>query len=290
MICALSLAMLSGVPPAAQPPNKPMKNKKSGTDPRMVKLYTCWFEDPYPYMFGYAGGVSESRGGESAATVVVNDKMFTEFKAGIDGIMFYGGLARCMRKLTKPPAGPKIKDYRPVVWFSGLELYAGDAKEEQQPFSRYNRELIRWGHENMIPPPDTVIGGARASEIYRKVFALFARLMAEAYLALRDSGQYESDQKKYLKIAHQRQNAWKTRKPDALDWLMERYAEWLPGYPRERDYTSMTVQMAIGFWLRRGIDKTDTELWTGLRKVLLLYDKQWYASLRTRYPNAQIRW
>jgi hypothetical protein len=36
----------------------------------------------------------------------------------------------------------------------------------------------------MIPSPDTVIGGAKASEIYRKVFAPFARMMAEG----RESG------------------------------------------------------------------------------------------------------
>lgn len=52
----------------------------------------------------------------------------------------------------------------------------------------------------------------------------------------------------------------------------------------------MTAQMAIGFWLRRGIDNTHIELWTGLRKVLLMYDKEWYASLRSRYPKARVKW
>jgi hypothetical protein len=94
----------------------------------------------------------------------------------------------------------------------------------------------------------------------------------------------------YRKVARQRRDAWKKGGQDALDWLMERYQEWLPAYPHQADGTSQTAQMAIGFWLRRGLDGTHTELWTGLRKVLLSYDREWFASLKTRYPAARVEW
>jgi hypothetical protein len=42
--------------------------------------------------------------------------------------------------------------------------------------------------------------------------------------------------------------------------------------------------MAIGFWIRRGIDGTADELWTGLTKLMQLYDGSWWQARMQQLP------
>jgi hypothetical protein len=37
-----------------------------------------------------------------------------------------------------------------------------------------------------------------------------------------------------------------------------------------------TPQMAIGFWIRRSVDGTHKELYTGMNRVMTLYDGTWW--------------
>ncbi|MBD3242698.1 MAG: hypothetical protein GF331_19055 [Chitinivibrionales bacterium] len=39
-----------------------------------------------------------------------------------------------------------------------------------------------------------------------------------------------------------------------------------------------TPPMAMGFWLRRGIDGTDSVLWDGLSELMTRYDSDWGSS------------
>ena len=48
--------------------------------------------------------------------------------------------------------------------------------------------------------------------------------------------------------------------------------------------------MAFGFWLRRTVDNTEGELWIGLRKLMRLYDPEWLATAKKRYPKASVNW
>ena len=202
------------------------------------------------------------------------------FQAGIRGIVYYGNLADCMGKIADGKDYRIVGDHTPVKVFSGLDILAAGGQVGK--FKRYNPAVIRWGHENLIPDPAMVIDGMSARERYHAQFERFFHLMAEAYLTLKASGKYAEQQSQYRKAVDSG--------TDGLDFLEAQFSSWLVDFGTYRDGTSMTPAMAVGFWLRRGMDGTDTELWTGLRKVLVLYDADWYDTLRTKYPQARVTW
>lgn len=244
-------------PEIAEPTSPP---PAPSTDPRLARLYRCWFESPYPYMF--AGDTPE--GGV--------------FVAGMRGIVYYGNLADCMGKMADGGDYRVVGDHTPIERFTGLEVLV----RQNGDLRRFNPALIRWGHENLIPDPATRLGDRTAGERYRDQFQRFFRLMAEAYLRLRTGDTLARELEHYLGAV--------TRGQDGLDVLEARFAGWLPAYAVAADGTAMTVPMAVGFWLRRANDDTAGELWIGLRKVLLLYDAAFYGELRQRYPESAVRW
>lgn len=237
-----------------------------------AELFACWFERPYSYMFE---GGSE---GEGAAA-------YGRFMAGISGIMDYGGLSPCAGKIH----GPKqvsFSDASPIAAMAGLPLYS-PAMNDERPFGYYNPDLVRWGHENLIPSRDEPIAGASAAQIYDRVFVRFFRTMARTYVVLHDEMQFEAEQQAYVEhaIVHP-QNPYGA----GLDYLESRFS----GVVREDegafDGTQMTSSMAFGFWLRRGMDGTEPELWIGLKKVLHDYDTEFFAGLQRAHPRARVEW
>ncbi|MFO8072166.1 MAG: bifunctional nuclease family protein [Polyangia bacterium] len=227
------------------------------------RLGKCWFERPYSYMFG---------GGER---IEIGSGSFGSFNAGVGGVMHYGSLSECAGELIGVPQ-KSYSDDGPIAALAGMPLY-GERMSEDKPFGFYNPELVRWGYENLVPDPATEIDGVPAREIYRVVFARFFRLMADSYLYLTESKKLERETRAYWRFAKR-----KNRGVDGIEWLQKRYAGALPQYGGGWDGTTMTPQMAIGFWLRRHEDGTDDELWTGLRMVLDTYDADWYRERASR--------
>ncbi len=277
-IAAVAVACHSSPPPAAPAP-KPepaavavatpaAKARPAGPeihlskDPRLVELYSCWFEHPYSYMF--ANVVEETEQPEDRG----------EFTAGINGILSYGGLLGCVGKLVG--SNERWPDIDILADFARVALLA--AGERKKPFRFFNPELVKWGYQTLLPDPELIIAGTPAQVIYDKVFFRFSRMMTEAYVALLDSGRIDREKDAYWAFALK-------GKGDGLDWLDARYKGWLPAYDQEWDGTTMTGPMAIGFWLRRTIDGTADEVWIGLRQVLWAYDREWYSTLKARYSN-----
>jgi hypothetical protein len=236
----------------------------------------CWFTEPYEYMF--------ERGGDEASRISIMGKTYGRFVAGVGGILHYGSLTGCVADLSDAAKG-SYSDVRPMAELAGLPLY-GPRMSESQPFGFYNADLIRWGHENLIPDPDTAIGEVSAQQVYGVVFSRFFRMMAESYVYLVESGKYERERRAYWRMARR---AGKNR-PDGIEWLQDRYSGVLADYATGWDGTAMTPQMAIGFWLRRRIDGTDEELWSGLKKLLKRFDREWYRGLKQRYESQKIDW
>ena len=245
----------------------------------LEQIYACWFKNPYDYMFASAGVPGEMVG--------IGGKNFAMFMGGISGIMDYGSLSECAGGFV----GVKQKSYSdptPIEHLAGIPLYS-ERMDDSQPFGFFNPELVKWGYTTMIPDPDSLIGGAAAQIIYDKVFKRFARVMAESYLYLVDSGKYRDEMKAYWDLA-KKPGGFKPYGYGGLDYLQSRFNSALPAYQVAWDGTKMTPQMAIGFWLRRGLDGTHEELWTGLTKALKQYDGVWYDSLKTTYTSANIHW
>lgn len=250
-------------PPAPAGPGSPVEASV------VEAMGACWFEKPYSYMFGPGPGVT------------VGGKSFGMLQAGIGGILYYGDLNSCFAE----QAGTTSKSYSdnaPFGALSGLPLHS-DQMDDSKPFGYYNPEIVEWGHSHLIPDQDARIGGVPAQEIYDRVFSRFFRMMTESYLYLVDSGSYEREMSEYLSMATQ-------KNLDGIDYLQARFQGKLPQYGGAWDGTTMTPQMAIGFWLRRGLDGTSDELWTGLGKVMKRFDTSWYASLKTTYRSTDIDW
>jgi hypothetical protein len=247
-------------PPVAQPiePVEPAPPEREppapSSDERLPRLYACWFERPYEYMFG-------------------TDDTFT---AGVKGIVYYGNLAHCMGKISDGGDHRVVGDHRPIELYSRLAALVDDRGK----FRSFNPDIIRWGHENLIPSPDMMIDGLSARDRYHGQFTRFFRLMTESYLTLMSTMAYQAEQSAYRQAVEQG--------TDGLDYLEKRFAAELPDHEISADGTAMTVPMAFGFWLRRGLDNTDGELWIGLRKVLELYDPEWYAAVEKKYPKAGV--
>jgi hypothetical protein len=235
----------------------------------LLEIGACWFESPYEYMFSGAQSVS------------VGDRSFGSFLAGISGVLYYGDLNECFGRLTGSPP-TSYSDNSPFEKVSGLDIYS-EKMDETQPFGFYNPEIVEWGHKNLIPSPSSDIAGVPAQKLYDAVFSRFFRMMTESRLYLVESGTYRQEMDAYWKMA-----AFSNQ--DGIDYLQARYQSALPQYGGSWDGTTMTPQMAIGFWIRRGLDGTSAELWTGLSKAMKIYDKTWYDSLKTTYRSTDIEW
>jgi bifunctional DNase/RNase len=264
----------TGEPAVEEPP--PIELGEGLGPEQLTLLYTCWFTEPYEYMFG--------GGGDPERQVSIMGKTYGRFMAGIGGILHYGSLSACVADLSDAVKG-SYSDVRPLAELAGLPLH-GARMNEKQPFGFYNVELVRWGHENLIPDPQMSVGDVAAQQIYDVVFSRFFRMMAESYVYLIDSGKYERERRAYWRMARRGGK----NPPDGIEWLQGRYQGVLAGYSTGWDGTSMTPQMAIGFWLRRRIDGTEGELWIGLKKLLKRFDREWYRSLRREYESGKIKW
>jgi bifunctional DNase/RNase len=261
-------------PPAEGPP--PIELGEGLGPEQLTLLYTCWFTEPYEYMF--------DRGGEGGRLVSIMGKTYGEFMAGIGGILHYGSLSSCVADLSDATKG-SYSDVRPLAELAGLPLHS-EQMNDKQPFGFYNTALVRWGHENLIPDPELGIGDVTVRRVYDVVFARFFRMMTESYLYLVDSGKYERERRAYWRMARRGGK----QRVDGIEWLQGRYGGVLDQYSVGWDGTSMTPQMAIGFWLRRRIDGTEGELWIGLKKLLKRYDREWYRALDDKYESKKIDW
>lgn len=230
----------------------------------LLSIYRHWFDSPYEYMF------------EGPALLTVGQRPLGEFVAGIDGIMAYGGLAEAIA-VHLGRAKPSFGDLRPVETLSGLKIHRRRGQGPRD-FDRFNPAIIRWGYRNLIPAPTARLLGHTCQELYDRIFARFFRLMAASHDYLARGGRMASEQRAYLR-------AMKRPRFDGIDYLRDRFAGALPAYDLPANGTRLTPSMAIGFWIRRGIDGTAGELWLGLGTLLRRYDRQLWDSLQKQAPR-----
>jgi hypothetical protein len=224
----------------------------------LLTIYAHWFEKPYEYMFDSDG-----------ASTTVRGKSYGMLKGGINGILKYGALTDAVAKHLKQRS-PSFGDLRPIAKLAGLEIQAR-GETEGLPFGRYNAAIIRWGYQNLIPSPNDQVAGLKCQALYDGVFQRFFRLTADAYLYLDKGKLWDKERAAY-------QKAMKRPRFDGINYLQGRYGNALPGYTLSQDGTAFTAPMGIGFWLRRKMDGTAGEVWTGLGKLMALYDAAWMAT------------
>lgn len=146
----------------------------------------------------------------------------------------------------------------------------GVTRDGKQDFHHYNPKFINWMVDYLIPNPGTPIGPAKsmAINVYQKTFSRFFHMMTESYVYLLEN---DYDEKV---LAYQ--SNFDDLSFNGMEYLFTHFDNVLPKYNQAYDLTNMTSPMAIGFWLRRKIDGTHDELWLGLTKFMLEYNKGWF--------------
>lgn len=232
----------------------------------LLAIIDHWWRRPYSYMF--------DRGGQTQG-LTVHGRHYGTFLGGIDGILKYGGLAPAISMHLRKQRS-SFGDLRPIERLSGLRVHRRRSRTLKD-FSRYNPAIIRWGYQNLIPRPTARVAGHTCQRLYDAIFARFFRLMADSYQHLQRGQLWRKEQRAYLR-------AMKRRRFEGLAYLQRRHAGALPGYAVSANGTNFTAPMAVGFWVRRGIDGTARELWKGLTMVLQRYDRAWWQARRRRGP------
>ncbi|MGB0524682.1 MAG: hypothetical protein ACPGJS_17040 [Flammeovirgaceae bacterium] len=235
----------------------------------LAEIYACFFKNPYEYMF--EGAYDEDDSDE----LKVGNTYYGRFTAGINGILFYGRLDDCMMNfmINKYPEAVEEGEEADGL-MTGYTITHGAAilkTKEEAGFRHFNPDFITWAGATMVPEPTDQILGHTYQALYDRIFQRFFRTMAVSYQYIQEVRDFEEE---YLNYSRNAEN------PDfrALTYLDERFGEALPEYTIESDSDAWTPQMAIGFWLRRGIDGTADELWTELQRALEKYDSEWLAN------------
>lgn len=230
----------------------------------LPKFYESWFQDPYSYMFS------------SPDEITIGDKSFGRFDAGINGIMKYGGLYDCIVQYNSAHGISRKDEEGPFSdrWTEDIRAFAGMkvVLKEQNGFSWFNPEIVKWGSENLVPDPNQRIGNVKFSQIYTFVFSRFFRLMAASHQWLAEKNAWEKESKKYMDAVAR--DEW-----GGVDYLEERFRGELSDLEGPHDFMNQTVGMSMGFWLRRHMDGTEDELWIALQEMMMKYDPEFLQSL-----------
>jgi hypothetical protein len=227
--------------------------------------YRCvWKEGPYEYMFSNRYDAGDER-------VTIFGSEYGSFMAGSRGLLYYSGFIRCLG-LELDMDSSDFYDTSPLEKASGVSF----ARKKGQ-FLFANPALIRWATANLVPEPSFEVDGVKAGKIYSVVFQRFARVMAETYVSLGKDFDYREEQFLYMK------NIMGEPGMEAVDYLDKRFAgrftHYEYGYGK---FTALSVPMAYGFWIRRGIDGTDAPLWSALREILDTYDRGFLRKLEKK--------
>ncbi|MFN4149855.1 MAG: hypothetical protein ACK4IX_02845 [Candidatus Sericytochromatia bacterium] len=204
--------------------------------------------------------------------ITVNGKQIGDFRSGTSGITVYLSLFDHFKNATLVK---EEYDIEVISKYSGIQPYQkGHENDRWDLFKFYNPDLIKWGIDNLYISPDTKIYDLTAQDIYNKSFQRYFRLTAETYLYLNSKkGMYKSEQNKYMD-AYNKGIKSEDAYFDGIGYLTKKYDKVFKEYNKEE--FSYSPGIATGFWLRRGIDKTDKVLWDGLKKIMTNYDKEWF--------------
>ena len=240
--------------------------EKRITEEEKVKLVEEWFSSPYEYMFE----ITEYNSSGSMLTFLVDGEY--QFMAGINGILYYGGIISSIREVFSYSDYSGFTDYTAIEKLSGIKCFTKTEYEDNTAFNYLNPEIIGWGYEQ-LPSPKLKIQEYTCQKIYESVFSRFFRMMTEAYIYVNIDNDTDKLRKEYKKKMYNSDY-------QGLSIIEELYEGALPQYYVPRDGTYMTTAMAIAFWIRRDIDGSSDELWNKLQKFMKTYDKKWLKKIK----------
>jgi len=150
-------------------------------------------------------------------------------------------------------------------------------QHDGEAFGYVNSNAVRWLRQNTIPSPNMDISGVPAQDLYDHVLKNFCRSMMFYYRYLHNELNIEKELLWYNRMISD------ADRQVAGEWLVFRY--------NQKEYPQPGISMSekqlpsyfIGFWLRRTIDGSDSELRQGLEDILQAYDQAWLEKLNQQF-------
>lgn len=216
------------------------------------------------------------------ANLELNNKKYGMYTEGIKGLVFYSQFMKSIAELAGNEVSGKFGSFAALEKLSGVSAFTTGEKEFQgygiirdgkQDFHHYNPEMIRWGMLNLIPDPDLNIFGISAQEIYNKSFQHFFRMMTETHFYITEKRNFKQEQIAYKAF-------FDVEDFNGIDYLSQNYGNRMAKYYFSETNVQMTPYMAIGFWLRRGIDGTEKDCWKALSFFMEKFDPEFLDELK----------
>lgn len=161
-------------------------------------------------------------------------------------------------------------NYKDLEEYSGLKAILKVA-DDKEMVNYYNPELIQWVFDNFYESPDTEILGVKASEYYDALFKTVLRDYTRAYIGLQKNKLMDETVKKLKETLNKDTYVG----VDFTYNFTEKLKFDIKSEPR--DYEDSFI---IGFWLRRGLDKTDKVCWKNLKEIMKNYDSEWFKKVQ----------
>ncbi len=190
-------------------------------------------------------------------------------------------------------------DFRRFVDLIGMPVFAGGPHTAQElkldspnSFGYYNREFVARLHRVVIPGEKDAAFRAATQGTYDGYIRPLARIFYVTYRKLKDNPSYLDREKgEYLRII---------RAGNLKPYHYEKYFYFMnPGFIGSRDDESYlvkhgfdggwdgnVVKTCVAFWIRRSIDGTAEEFYTGLEKLMKAYDGGFLVGTSIRESNS----
>ncbi len=201
--------------------------------------------------------------------IKINGARYDHFLGGLNDAVYgrfqSGGLNTCALSCLEEET-VDTDDIFSIL--SGIPVF--NSEDTVLQFKKVNPAFIKWAVSNLIPTPDSHFEGYMYSTVYTNIFSRFFRTLALTYLEL----QYRYDA------------AWETEcytnaildDNNISEYLNRKFGHISIDSDDEyqEDSFYFVPYYAMSFWLRRTIDGSQHELWTGLQKIMQQYDPLWF--------------
>ena len=251
-------------------------------------LAECYFRQPY------AGQHHRFRL-PSTTPLRFRHQTFGQFSAFSKGLLYFSPTLRCLEglRIIEVKEVPPIFHHRLANFFDSIagpsllldpDLARTELKHPSAtsyaPYAceltNYNPKAIEWLAE-WVPQPTDKIGSITMQQVYDSSFSRVVRMMTESRLWLhqQDLVYEQSSYCQQVAADSYSKELDPKQRPQLPGYLRHRYQKVLPAYGDGIKHTDFGPPLAVGFWIRRSLDGTDTAFWNNLIYVLERFDGTW---------------
>ncbi len=198
--------------------------------------------------------------------------------------MYYGGTSSMLYELELAAAAVAgVEDSDALGSLIGVSLFENDPAAPDYYFRYVDPTFIKLAAEHLIPEPGDEIGDITCQEYYDYVFARFFRLLLASHYYLDYYRNFEEEVDMYQAYLDSGGNY-------APDYLAMRYEGALSEYAvpvdLEEYWAPFRPEAAVGFWLRRRMDGSESAVWEAVYAIMEKYDYEELNFIEDQYVGS----